>query len=256
MLVSHWAPLFFLFLAVLGLIFGSFASVLIARVPEKKSLWTRSECPQCHVRIHALQNIPLLSYLLLRGRCKNCSNSISVIYPAIEISMALLFIIPGIIFTKWEPAIIWIVFSICALPLTFIDVKLHRLPDALTASLFTSGVLAIAGISIFGHNHTRIIPALIGAFALSGFYLAVGIISRGGMGMGDVKLAGTIGLLSGYFGLQAVLVSSFAAFLIGALVGIVMMIIGSAGRKTAIPFGPFMILGQYISLLAIAFKFL
>ena len=103
-----------------------------------------------------------------------------------------------------------------------------------------------------GKHFDRLIPSLVGSLALPAFYLALLIISRGGMGMGDVKLSAGIGVVSGFFGERIVLVSCFAAYILGSVIGIGLMLAGKAGRKTAIPFGPFMLVGQAIALVVAA----
>ncbi len=249
---SSLAPFGLILVLLFGLTFGSFANVLISRVPDKESLWTRSNCPHCDREIRWTENIPVLSYILLKARCAGCKAKISFIYPAVEIAMTALFILPFLIFHSWHQTILWLIFSLFGLPLVVIDLKLHRLPDTLTAPLFISAFIAIILFSIQEGNFSRILPSLIGCVSLITFYFAVALISKGGMGMGDVKLSAAIGLASGYFGVSAVLVSSFAAFFLGSFVGILLMVVGKAGRKTAIPFGPFMIIGQFISIATIA----
>ena len=256
MLSGSLAPSWFFFAAIFGLVFGSFATVLIARLPTNESLWTRSACPHCSTQINASKNIPLISYFLLKGRCGGCSEKISWTYPAIEASMAALFIAPLFLLNTNTQIALWIIFAIIGLPLTVIDLKVHRLPDRLTVSLFIISLIVIVVSAISTSNYSRIKPSLIGAISLVGFYFLIAFISRGGMGFGDVKLSASIGLVSGYFGLSTVLVSSFSAFFLGSVIGIAMMIFGSAGRKTAIPFGPFMIAGQFISLTLIGLKIL
>ncbi len=166
--------------------------------------------------------------------------------------MALLFLAPIFIFHSWTPVLLWMVFVAFGLPLAVIDLQHHRLPDVLTGFLLLKALLVIVISAFVLHRFDRLLPSAIGAFSLVAFYLAILIISKGGMGMGDVKLSASIGLISGFFGLRAVLVSCFAAYILGSVIGIGLMIAGKADRKTAIPFGPFMIIGQIISLLALA----
>jgi len=249
---SASTPILSFFAILLGLTFGSFGSVLVARVPTKKSLWTRSECPECGHQIRSIENIPLISYLVLRGRCSQCSSKISILYPLIELATAVLFLISIFVFHNWTQVLLWLILVIFGVPLTIIDATLHRLPDLLTASLFIASAAVIIGDALYHHQYDRLIPSLIGSVALPAFYLALMIISRGGMGMGDVKLAAGLGLVTGYFGVRTVLVGSFAAYILGSVIGVGLMILGKAGRKTAIPFGPFMLVGQAIALIVAA----
>jgi leader peptidase (prepilin peptidase) / N-methyltransferase len=252
--MSGTVPTWFLFLFVspLGFAFGSFATALIHRVPTSESLSTRSKCINCFKQLTWRENIPLISYLTLRGKCSGCGARISLIYPAIEFAMFALFITPLFLLHSWSAVILWQVLSTFGVPLFVIDLQHHRLPDLLTGFLSGTSFLVILGDAIRRNNFDRIAPSLIGALGLMLFYLLLLILSRGGMGMGDVKLAASMGLISGYFGLRAVFTASFVAFFLGAFVGITLMIVGKAGRKTAIPFGPFMIAGQFIALLIYA----
>lgn len=246
---SPSSPFLLLFAGILGLIFGSFANALISRVPTKESLWTRSRCNQCKVQIASKDNIPVISYLLLHGKCRSCHEKISLQYPVVEIISSLLFIIPFLIFTRWEPILFWLIFSTLGLPLVVIDLRLHRLPDRLTVALFASSLFVSIGCGIIGKQSGRILYALIGAFSLALFYFIIALVSKGGMGMGDVKLALSVGLVSGFFSAHMVIVATFLAFGLGSTIGLILMATGKANRKTAIPFGPFMIAGQLISLL-------
>lgn len=253
---SSLAPFWFFFIPILGLVFGSFATALIARVPMKESLWTRSKCPHCAREILPQENIPVISFLLLKGKCRGCESKISVSYPLTELSMAALFIAPFIFPNTQNEITLWVIFSIFALPLTVIDIKLHRLPDILTGSLFLTSFVVILVMSVSHHAYDRLAPSVVGAVALAAFYFAIALISKGGMGLGDVKLSASVGLVSGYFGLNAVFVSSFAAFFCGSLIGLFLMAAKKANRKTPIPFGPFMILGQYVCFIGVALKLL
>ncbi len=244
------------FAILLGLTFGSFSSVLVARVPSRKSLWTRSECTSCGEQIKASKNIPVLSYILLGGKCSNCQASIGAIYPALELTTAGLFLAGTLLFHTWTSLVLWLILIIIGVPLTVIDLTLHRLPDRLTAPLFVVSAIVIVVDAFVGKHFDRLIPSLVGALALPAFYLALLIISRGGMGMGDVKLSAGIGVVSGFFGVKIVLVSCFAAYILGSVIGIGLMLAGKAGRKTAIPFGPFMLVGQAIALLVAAHSLL
>jgi len=166
--------------------------------------------------------------------------------------MALLYLLPIFIFHSWTAIFLWLVIVTFGLPLAAIDLLHHRLPDVLTGALLLASTLVVVISALVHHRFDRLLPSAIGAVSLLSFYLAIMIISKGGMGMGDVKLSPSIGLISGFFGLRAVLVSSFAAYILGSVIGVALMIAGRAGRKTAIPFGPFMIVGQIISLLVLS----
>ena len=206
---------------LLGLIFGWGGTLLVDRVPSKKRLWTRSK--------NSFKRSPH--------------------HPIIELATASLFLASVFIFQNWIDLLLWLVLVIFGIPLAVIDLTMHRLPDLLTGALFVCSAAIILGDAFHRHHFNRIIPGVIGALALPAFYIALMIISRGGMGMGDVKLSAGIGLVSGFFGLHTLLVGSFATYLFGSIISIALMILGKAGRKTPIPFGPFMLVGQAIALI-------
>jgi leader peptidase (prepilin peptidase)/N-methyltransferase len=241
------------FFAILfGLVLGSFSTALIYRIPLGMSLMTRSQCPRCTETIPARFNIPIIGFLVLKGKCQKCHNKIPWMYPIIELTSAALFLFIFLFTNNSEIWLLWIIFLITAAPLFVIDIQHHRLPDALTLS---SGLLVFSAImyECWLHSHfDRALPSFLGGFGLAAFYLTIAIISRGGMGMGDVKLSVSIGALSGFFGIHTILASTFSAFILGSAVGMLLMLFGKAGRKTALPFGPFMIVGQLIALILAA----
>jgi len=255
-LSSPFLALLAFLLALLGLTFGSFASVLITRIPTGESLWTRSKCRYCERQVLAKENIPIVSYMVLRAKCKGCGTRISALYLILEIIMGIFFVSSIFIFHSWIEVLLWLIIAALGLPLVVIDLQKHRLPDPLTASFFTTSSIVILTSSIINSRFDRLIPSLIGSASLVAFYLAVMFISKGGMGMGDVKLSASIGLISGYFGVKAVLISCFSAYALGSVLGIALIVFGKAGRKTAIPFGPFMIVGQVVSLITISHSLL
>jgi leader peptidase (prepilin peptidase)/N-methyltransferase len=166
--------------------------------------------------------------------------------------MALLFIAPVLLFHTWSALALWLVLAVFGLPLIVTDLRLHRLPNSLTFSLLLATLLTVIVSAIRDHDFQRLASSLLGGVGLGAFYLLIALISKGGMGMGDVKLSLSVGSISGYFGLRIVLVSSFTAFALGSVIGLLLIFFGKAGRKSAIPFGPFMILGQFVGLLVAA----
>ncbi len=166
--------------------------------------------------------------------------------------MALLFLVPVLLFHSWSALALWVVLAVFGLPLIVTDLRLHRLPNSLTFSLLLATLITVIVIAIRDHDFHRLASSLLGGVGLGAFYLLIALISKGGMGMGDVKLSLSVGSISGYFGLRIVLVSSFTAFALGSVIGLLLIFFGKAGRKSAIPFGPFMILGQFVGLLVAA----
>ena len=234
-----------------GLAIGSFQNVLIARIPKQESINGRSRCDACGSQISAWQNIPIVSYLKLRGKCSNCAGNIDKSVLTVEIVTPLLFGIGFWIASNNFQFIIWFLIVLFGVPLAAIDLKVHRLPNALSY-LFTASILTSLLIhSLHENNLTNLKSALIQGFALAFFYLFVRVISRGGMGMGDVKLSLPVGLISGYFGKYMIFIASYASFIIGAIFAITLLLLKKENRKYVIPFGPFMIAGLAISYLYI-----
>lgn len=237
-------------LFVVGLVVGSFLNVVIHRVPLGESVVRpRSRCPGCGNEIAARDNVPVLSWLLLRGRCRHCREPISARYPLVELLTGVLFAVMGWHF-GWDwalPAFLYLV--AVGVALGAIDLDHHRLPDALTLpSYVVAGAMLLlpaAADGLWG-DYLR---AWLGAAVLYAFYFLLVVVYPKGMGFGDVKLAGVLGLYLGWLGWGVLVVGGFLGFLLGALVGGTLMAVRRAGRKTKIPFGPFMLVGALLAIL-------
>lgn len=227
--------------AFLGLAIGSFLNVVAWRLPRGESVVTPgSHCGACDTPIKPYDNIPLLSWLILRGKCRYCGAKISVRYPLIEIGTAALYIaIAAYWWEDWRELALGITFVTFLIPITAIDLDVKRIPNALTAPA------AALAIPIAALTEPSFIPEqLMAAAAALIFFLIPALIAKKGMGMGDVKLAGVMGLYLGWAVFPAILIALVAGTLIGVLV---MAKAGvKDGRKTAIPFGPFLALGSVI----------
>lgn len=241
--------------AVFGALIGSFLNVVIWRVPQGMSIVRPpSACPQCGAPIAWYDNIPIVSYLALRGRCRRCHAHISARYPLIEALTALLFgLVVGGAYLGIYPAVLTpllLFWAAIAVALTFIDLDHHRLPNVIVypSYIVTAALLVVA--SIVTGDYGRLLSALIGMVALGGFYFVLAVARPGGMGLGDVKLAGALGLLLGWLGWGPLIVGGFAAFVFGGVVGVALMAFRRASRKTALPFGPFMLLGAAVGVAA------
>ena len=227
---------------VFGAVLGSFLNVVIWRLPRGESLVSPpSRCPSCGAPVKPYDNIPILSWLLLRGRCRNCGARISARYPLVELLTAVLMALVPVFLGADED--VWIGFALVLIlvPLTFIDLDHRILPNKIT---YPAVVVAIVLVAIF---ETGDLPEhLIAGAAAFAFLFAAAWFYPKGMGVGDVKLAGVMGLFLGRNVAPALLV----AFLLGTIVGIgVMARKGvAAGRKTAIPFGPFLAAGALVGL--------
>ncbi len=235
---------------ILGLIIGSFLNVVIWRVPRGESVVSPpSACPQCGHEIRAYDNIPVVSWLVLRGKCRDCGHPISARYPLVELGTGLLFAAMAWRFgLSWElPAYLY--FAAIAVALALIDLDTRRLPNVITLpSYAVAGALLLLPAAIEG-SWDSYLRAWLGGLALFAFYFLLAFIYPAGMGFGDVKLAGVIGLYLGWLGWGSVLVGAFLGFLLGAVVGVALIVFGSAGRKSAIPFGPFMLAGAFIAVM-------
>jgi leader peptidase (prepilin peptidase) / N-methyltransferase len=228
--------------AVGGLIAGSFLNVVIARLPEGQSLVRpRSRCPHCGAEVRPYDNVPVLSWLMLRGRCRDCGEAISGRYPLVEMLTALLLAAVVARFGADEDALLGIALVLVLVPVTFIDLDRQIIPNAL--------VLAgsIAAVAILALTDPGALPEhLIAGAAAGGFLLLAALAYPRGMGMGDVKLAGMMGLFLG----ASVAPAMLAAMLSGSLAGGVIIARKGTqeGRKTKVPFGPFLALGALVGL--------
>ena len=228
---------------VLGALIGSFLNVVIHRLPRGESLVRpRSRCPGCGAQIASYDNVPVLSWLVLRGRCRRCGARISPRYPLVELLAALAFVAVVLVRGFDEGLVLELPFVAALIALAGIDYDHKLLPNKIVYPLAAYGLIATLLVDrddLFEH-----VLAGAGAFA---FLLAAVIAYPRGMGMGDVKLAGAMGLFLGLSVIPALLV----AFLSGSLVGLVILAReGAAGRKKAIPFGVFLALGGLVGVLA------
>ena len=235
---------------ILGLIFGSFATAVAYRLPRDESISTgRSKCPNCGNTITAIQNIPFFSYVVLRGRCKHCGERISIRYPLIELATALLFLAAAWKFEVSAEAVIYAGFFWALVVLTVIDLEYKLLPNKIVFPTFIAGWLALAIAALAGGDAGRLLDAAIGAAIFGGFFFLVAFIYPAGMGGGDVKLAFVLGTFLGYAGGPGVvLVGMFLSFLLGAIIGVIVMKATGGDRKKQVPFGPFLALGTILAI--------
>jgi leader peptidase (prepilin peptidase) / N-methyltransferase len=229
--------------AVLGAVLGSFLNVVIHRVPLGESVVSPgSHCPSCNAAIGPLDNVPLLSWLLLRGRCRHCGAHISARYPAVELVTAVTF--AAIVAARGfdEGLVLELPFAACLIALAGIDLDHRLLPNRIVYPMAVYGLIATAVVD------TNDLPEhlIAGAGAFTFLFVAV-LAYPAGMGMGDVKLAGAMGLYLGVSIVPALLV----AFLLGTVVGLAIMAReGVEARKKAVPFGVFLALGGITGVLA------
>ncbi len=228
-------PLFYLIVFVLGLCIGSFLNVVILRLEKEESLGGRSYCPHCKHQLAWLDLIPVFSFLFLGGKCRYCHAKISIQYPLVELATALMFLVISTIASGL--AFFFMAYVWCSMIVIFIyDLRHYIIPDVV---LFPAIIVALPYHLSFNY--------LVAAVAASGFFLLIFLLSRGkAMGFGDVKLAILMGLL---LGLAGVLVALVLAFWLGAVIGIVLMLLSKKGLKSQVPFAPFLIAGTFLALL-------
>ena len=239
---------------VFGAIFGSFSNVVIWRVPNNLSLIPRSHCPKCGALITWWQNIPIVSWILLRGRCYNCHERISIRYPIVEALGAISWGVAGWVFAPSDVSSVFtllvvLAFSTFGLQLAFIDIDTKRLPNVLTYPLLAVTTVLVVAAGVSAHQWDALIRSGVTFLVLVTVFFLLAMVG-GGMGMGDVKLVGSLGVLTGFLGVSQSIVSILSAFVLAAIVGVVMMLTQGATRKTAIPFGPYLVVGTWIGLLA------
>ena len=232
---------------LIGLFVGSFLNVVIWRVPRGESVVSpRSACPVCGRQIRVRDNVPVVSWLLLRARCRDCGEPISARYPLVELATGMAFALVVLRFGVAWPLPAYVYLSAVAIALSLIDIDVHRLPNAIVLPSYPVMVvlLALASANPGGTSDwPALLRAVLGGAALFALYFALMVAKPGGMGFGDVKLAGILGGALGWLGWGTLVVGAFGAFVVGGVFSIGLLAAGRAGRKSRIPFGPWMILG-------------
>jgi leader peptidase (prepilin peptidase)/N-methyltransferase len=262
------------FAGVLGLVIGSFLNVVAYRVPAGISLLRESRCPACDAPVRWWQNVPVLSWMLLRGRCASCRVPISLRYPLVELLTGVAF--AGV--ALWwavssglgervpvaSPDALWsgpvaaqlavlaayLWFTASGIVLTVIDLDVRRLPHAITGTALGVCAALLALACVLGADWMAFARAALGAAGMYLFYALLRLVRPDGMGGGDVRLAAVVGLMLGWLGWGPLLVGAFAAFVLGGVFGVALLIGGRAGRRSAIPFGPWIVIGAWVGVLA------
>ncbi|HXX81746.1 MAG TPA: prepilin peptidase [Thermodesulfovibrionales bacterium] len=240
----------FVIVFLFGSLIGSFLNVCIYRLPRSLSvIFPSSRCPSCTIPIKAYDNIPLLSFLLLRGKCRYCKKHIPLRYPLVEALNALLYV-----FVLWRFGFGWhtpVLFAFCSamIVITFIDLDFQIIPDTITLPGIPLGLIAASLVFPDPFDRSSILGlgrALIGLLTGGATFYLIAVLSRGGMGGGDIKMMAMVGSFMGW---KSVFLTTFAGSLLGSCVGIFLMVMKGKGRKTKIPFGPFLAAGALVSLL-------
>jgi leader peptidase (prepilin peptidase)/N-methyltransferase len=236
--------------ALFGLVFGSFMNVVIYRVPRGESVMSPpSACPSCGVRIAARDNIPVVSYLLLHGRCRQCGAKISTRYALIEAASAVLAVGAAFRFHDFEASAFAALASATLLALAAIDLQHRRLPNSIVLPGMVVAAVWMVSLAVVRHEWTIAEHAFVAGAAAFSLLFVIALVS-GGMGFGDVKLAGFIGIVTGRFGWQVTVAAILVSFIGGGLVAIGLLLLGKKGRKESIPFGPALAAGALIAVFA------
>ena len=234
-----------------GLVVGSFLNVAIHRVPAGQSVVApRSACPRCLTPIGARDNLPLVSWVLLRGRCRTCAEPISIRYPAVELLTGAAFAAMAVRFgASWAlPAFCVLMAGLIAV--SAIDLDCRRIPTPILRLTAAAGLPFLIIEALIDTDPWPVVRIVAGAAGAYGTLLAVHLVSPRGMGFGDVRLAGLLGAFLGWLGPGHVPLGLMAGFFYGSVVGVGVLVARRGDRRTALPFGPFLALGAVTAILA------
>lgn len=234
--------IYLLAILLLGLSIGSFLNVCIYRIPQGQSiLYPPSHCTQCQRQLQIIDLIPVLSYVLLQGRCRYCGASYSSRYALVELLTGCLFIWCYTIFGIGFPLIKALILTSFLLVITYIDYDHQLILDKVLLFMAGAGALIECLTPSVG-----LLSMLVGSLTGGGLLLLIAIASKGGMGGGDIKLATVLGI---YLGAKLTLLALFLSFVIGGVVAVFILLFKHKGRRDCIPFGPFIAAGAFLSLL-------
>ena len=234
--------------AVMGLLIGSFLTVVVDRVPRGASVvQPPSACGACGHRLGPVDLVPIVSWVVLGGKCRYCKAKIGIEPIVVEVANAALFVAMGFRFGADVALIAFCILSAALVALTWIDLHEFRLPREITYVAFGLSAPVLVVAALVNDEPDRIWQAFLGAAIALATMGVIYLASRGGMGDGDVRLAPLLGLHLGYLNPGIVPVGLFLGFLLGAAVGVALMAFGGGGRKTAVPFGPFLAAGTLLA---------
>jgi len=230
----------------IGLVIGSFSNVCIYRIPRNESLvWPGSHCPKCSKPIKFYDNIPLISYIILKGKCRNCGEPIPLQYPIVELATGLFYLALYLFYGLQLIALVYMMLCSVLIIISFIDLKVEIIPDTISLPFIVIGFV----LSFFLRNINPL-DSMLGIITGGGSLLLVAIFGsklfkKEAMGGGDIKLAAMIGA---FFGWKLTLLSLFLSFFLGSIIGIIVLAASKDKRNNIIPFGPFIALGAMISM--------
>ncbi len=232
---------------IYGLLIGSFINVLVYRIPRKESIaFPSSHCPRCNTKLKWYDNIPLLSYIFLKSKCRYCNDKISIQYPLVEIFNGIIYLI---LFSHFGVSIDFVFYALMSsvlIAIAFIDIREMIIPDSLVISILVLSIVQ-KGLNYYLYNIVPDILGSLGGLVLAGglFFLIV-VISQGGMGGGDVTLIGALGFVHG---IRLILLNILLSFVSGAIISVFLLVTKIKTKKDPIPFGPFIIFASFIVLL-------
>ncbi len=227
-----------------GLLIGSFLNVCIYRIPRHESIaFPGSHCTSCGAPIKPYDLVPVVSYLILQGKCRSCKSPISARYPIVELATAVL--ITG---QAWKYGLsgeffMFAMLTTILIVIAMVDIDHHLIPDGFNLTVATTGILYLLGVRVHQVGFSALLYGVLGSVLGAGLFLLIAVISKGGMGGGDIKLVAALGL---WFGWKGLLVLLFIAFVIGAIVSVLLLLLRRKGRKDGIPFGPFLAFAAYL----------
>ncbi|KKQ27440.1 MAG: Type 4 prepilin-like protein leader peptide-processing enzyme [Candidatus Magasanikbacteria bacterium GW2011_GWC2_37_14] len=235
-----------IYIFIIGLCFGSFLNALVYRIHEKKSLWTRSACPNCQKEIIWYDNIPVFSFLFLKGKCRNCHNKISWQYPLVELALGILFLVPTLFISYPDLKILisLLVQWLIIFDLAFIFLYDYKYQEILDLSIWPLVIF------LFDFNYFfevfSIVNMLIAVAIGGGFFLLQYLISRGRwIGGGDIILGVLMGVILGW---PNILLALFIAYILGGIVGVILLLLKKKQANSEIPFGTFLVIGTLVAM--------
>ena len=237
--------------AFIGLAVGSFLNVVIYRIPRKESVvHPRSRCPLCDTQLRASDNVPVVSWLVLGGRCRTCRGKVSARYPIVELTTAALFAGVALRFgASWAvPA--FCLFFAALLALALIDFEHFLLPNRIIYPTLCASLPLLVLAAAAGHQWDHLRSAFIGGAAAFAVFFVLNLVYPKGMAFGDVRLSGVIGLYLGWIGPRTLFLGLFLGFLTASVVGIGLIVARKADRKTPVPFGVFLAIGAALAVFA------
>jgi leader peptidase (prepilin peptidase) / N-methyltransferase len=224
--------------------------VAIARVPAGESVLSpRSRCPQCESEITLRDNIPILSWVLLRARCRHCGLRISIVYPLVEVGTALSFVLVTMAFDPGAGMFAYWVFAAGLITVSGIDFTTRRIPTVVLMWIMALGTPLLLLSAVLAEEPWRMLRALIAALGSYAVFRVIHAVSPAGMGYGDVRFSFVLGFFLGWLGAGYAPLGLFLGFLSGSVVGLILIAVAGKGKRTHIPFGPHLALGAFVAVL-------